>query len=51
MKDKPESFSFALSETGTWVQVTTQEARAAVRENFLIKQMLKTFLACTGARE
>lgn len=45
------SFSFALSETETWVQVATQETRATVCETFLIKQILKTLLTCTGAIE
>lgn len=44
------SFSFALSETGTWVQVVTQRQQLLL-VTFLIKQILKTLLPCTGARE
>lgn len=51
MKDELESFSFALSETGTWVQVATQQTRATVTETFLTKQILKTLTPCTGARQ
>lgn len=51
MKDELESFSYALSETGTWGQVATQQTRATVPETFLIKQILKTLTPCTGTRE